>query len=125
MNDLNACFVIPQRVGHQKQGKATDCANGLPALLAVLDAILACNGHWIGEDANGLLKGNAMLAQVAGGFGWIPREALAHGHCNPFLYIQMLAVLVSGKQDLRLVDSGKAAWLPLVSTVGRKNAGSN
>lgn len=66
-----------------------------------------------------------MLAQVAGGFGWIPREALAHGHCNPFLYIQMLAVLVSGKQDLRLVDSGKAAWLPLVSTVGRKNAGSN
>ncbi len=54
------------------------------------DAILACNGHWIDEDANGLLKGNAMLAQVAGGFGWIPREALAHG--SPGMILTVSAI---------------------------------
>src|SRR5215467_11965530 len=62
------------RVSYQQQRHASDKAEGLPAKLAALDAVLLDEGKGIGEDQHGVLETNAVFAFVGPGLGVVPLE---------------------------------------------------
>src|SRR3546814_6742596 len=54
-----------------------DQAQGLPSLLAAFDPIMHAKRKGVCEGAGGRLETDAMLSQIALGFGWVPGNA--HG----------------------------------------------
>ncbi|BDD66097.1 hypothetical protein Sj15T_11180 [Sphingobium sp. TA15] len=54
-----------------------DQAQGLPSLLAAFDPIMHAKRKGVCEGAGGRLETDAMLSQIALGFGWVPGKA--HG----------------------------------------------
>jgi hypothetical protein len=77
-NDLRSILHVEDRVGHQYQQDAVHEADGLPAMLAVLDSILRTRSIRIGESACRDLEADAVLAQIALGLGRISHKTSRH-----------------------------------------------
>ena len=78
MDDLDifaAVIFFGDGMGDEEQEMPFDQAQRLPSLLAMFDTILIAEREGIGEGAHGRLETDAVLFQVARGFGRMPGKA--------------------------------------------------
>lgn len=92
MNDLHILAVIvllDDSVGHEEEQMPFHEAQGLPSSLATFDPILIAQRETICERTSSDRKADAVLLQIALGFGRMPGEAHGWHYGNIIMFLSL------------------------------------